>query len=77
MEICGDLGLRPADPLWRDIVRAVTSHGGSFPGLMRDMFRRTALTNFFPPDTKLLPPTPELLMAAVSGPPPILDFHPP
>ena len=77
MDICADLGLRPSDPMWREIALAVMSHGGSFPGLMRDMFRRTALTNFFPPDTSLLLPTPELLAAAMSGLPPNLNARPP
>ena len=77
VEICGDIGIRSGDRLWRDIVNAVNSHGGSFTRLVRDMFQRTALTNFFPPDMPLLPPTPDRLSASTSGPPPILGTGPP
>ena len=77
VEICNDLGILAADRLWRDIVDAVNSHGGSFTRLVRDMFRRTALTNRFPPDTPLLLPMPDSWMASTSGPPPILGARPP
>ena len=76
-EICNDLGILSRDRLWRDIVAALNSHGGSFTRLVRDMFRRTMLTSFFPPGTPLLPPAPEFRLASASGPPPLLGTHPP
>jgi hypothetical protein len=39
-DICHDLGIVPAHPLWRELARAVMEHGGSFAALFRDACKR-------------------------------------
>jgi hypothetical protein len=58
VDICGDLGITATHPLWRDITWALIENNGSQLALLKDVFKRTSLTNFLPPDTPLVPPMP-------------------
>ena len=72
-EICSDLGLVPADPLWRDVVNA----GGPFLAMWKDAMKRTAISNFIPPNVRFVwpkqPSLSDLALAhaerAATGPP--------
>jgi len=39
-EICRDLGIMPADPLWRDLQQAVISNGGNLGPLLKRIIER-------------------------------------
>ena len=39
-DICRDLGMVPAHPLWRDLQRAITREGGRYVALVMDTIRR-------------------------------------
>ena len=77
IEICGDLGIVADHPLWQEITLAIIDTGGSLVALLKDVWNRTRLTNFFPPDMPLIPasllrpPEPPLVSAAAAatGPP--------
>ena len=77
-DICSDLGIVTSHPLWRELHEAVLFNGGSLLRMIRNLFERTRLTNFFPPDTPLIPPMPPgwqppprpLFAAAVGAGPP-------
>ncbi len=56
--IASDLGLGTPNPLWQEVEDAVTSHGGSYIRLIRDMFGRASLAKLFPPDMSMIPPMP-------------------
>lgn len=77
IEICGDLGIMPSDPLWDEISHVVEDHGGSFLALWKDATNRVAITNFVPPNVRFvwpkLPRLTELHLAyaaaTATGPP--------
>ena len=77
-EICSNLGIMPSDTLWRDIVDVLTENRGSFLKLWNDALDRSAITNFTPPDTPIIPamllqrrePRPISVGLASTGPPP-------
>lgn len=77
VDICSDLGITADHPLWREITYAIIDTGGSFAALVKDVFKRTRITNFLPPDTPMIPPMPpgwrppSLISAATAatGPP--------
>ena len=72
-DICSDLGLAPADPLWRNVVDA----GGPFLAMWKDAMKRVAISNFIPPNVRFvwpkLPSLSDLALAraeqAATGPP--------
>ena len=76
-EICSDLGIVPADPLWREVVDA----GGPFLAMWKDAMKRTAISNYIPPNVRFvwpkLPSLSDLALAyaeraaarAATGPP--------
>ena len=49
-EICGNLGLVTADPLWKELHEAVCDLGGDVIALVKELWKRTALQNFLAPD---------------------------
>ena len=57
-DICRDLGIMPADPLWRELNLAILEHRGNAFRLFKDILERGRLTRFFPSDTPLIPPMP-------------------
>ena len=77
VDICGDLGIVTSHPLWREITLVLIENGGSLVALVKDVFKRVRMTNFVPPDTKLIPPMPAgwrppplvSAAAAATGPP--------
>jgi len=77
VDICGDLGIVTSHPLWREITLVLIENGGSLVALVKDVFKRVRMTNFVPPDTKLIPPMPPgwrppplvSAVAAATGPP--------
>ena len=54
--ICGDLGIVPAHPLWQEVKLALIENSGSLVALVKDVFKRTRIINFVPPDAPLIPP---------------------
>ena len=67
-DICNDLGIVTSHKLWRELHEAVLLNGGSLLRLVRDLCKRTRLTNFIPPDTLLVPPMPHRQSAAAPWP---------
>ena len=57
-DICRDLGIMPADPLWSELNQAILFNRGNAFRLFKDILERGRLTRFFPPDTPLIPPMP-------------------
>ena len=57
-DICRDLGVMPADPLWSELHLAILFNRGNAFALFKDIMERGRLTRFFPPDTPLIPPMP-------------------
>ncbi len=77
VELCSDLGIVPADPLWQEVVFAVMDYGGGILPLWKDAMKRTAISNFVSSNVRLvwpkLPQTWELplppVAVASTGPP--------
>jgi hypothetical protein len=68
LDICVDLGIPPSHPLWRDIQRAVWSHGGSLVRLTKYVLRPPNLQLAAELITPAEPPPP-LLPPSSTGPP--------
>lgn len=77
IDICSDLGILPADPMYRELFHALLENGGSIVTFFNDVQKRTRLTNFYPPGMPLFPPELlrmprpqfEAILAAATGPP--------
>jgi hypothetical protein len=71
-DIARDLGILPADPLWRELQLAIIHNGGCFVRLVRDVFKRArAWVDELPPEIRemrLVPPRPAAA-ARGTGPP--------
>jgi hypothetical protein len=72
-DIARDLGILPADPLWRELQLAIIHNGGCFVRLVRDVFKRArAWVDELPPEIRemrLVPPRPAAAAARGTGPP--------
>ena len=55
-EICSDLGLLPSDPLYRRVEEAIWDYNGDTFALWKDTRKRTAITNFIPPNVRFVWP---------------------
>ena len=79
IDICNDLGICPADPLWHDIDRVLMDYNGSFLRLWKDQQKRfsAAIRSLIPPNVRFvwptLPSVSDLALAhaerAATGPP--------
>lgn len=58
IEICSDLGLAPADPLWWEVSRVIMEYGGAIAALDKDFSKRSALTKLIPPNVRFVWPDP-------------------
>jgi hypothetical protein len=73
-DICLDLGIVPADPLWRELQQAIISNGGSFVRWFNTSWKlASAWMDDLPPEVlnaRLVPPYPlAAAMALGTGPP--------
>jgi hypothetical protein len=72
-DIARDLGILPADPLWRELQAAIIFNGGCFVRLFKDIWKRgMAWLDELPPEIRemrLVPPYPGAAMARGTGPP--------
>jgi hypothetical protein len=71
-DICRDLGILPADPLWRELSSAIMTNGGCLVRLFNDTWKRiTAWVPDLPPEVLLasLMPDPPPAAACGTGPP--------
>ena len=70
-DICRDLGILPADPLWRELQEAIIFNGGNFVRLFKDIWKRgMAWLDELSPEMRemsLVPPYPGA--APGTGPP--------
>jgi len=71
-DICRDLGIVPAHPLWRELNLAIMGHGGNATALLKEMLRRGGNCDIGPPprpDPGWLAPWPQSLPVSGAGPP--------
>jgi hypothetical protein len=71
-DICRDLGIVPAHPLWQEVMMVVSEHGGSFVKLLKDTLARLSSWRTDPSWVEAdwsLPPRPQPVAACGTGPP--------
>jgi hypothetical protein len=72
-DICLDLGIVPADPLWRELSRAIIFNGGCLVRFFRASWKlASAWMADVPPEVlhaRLVPPCPPAVAACGTGPP--------
>jgi hypothetical protein len=71
-DICRDLGIVPAHPLWQEVMMVVSEHGGSFVKLLKDTLARLSSWRTDPSWVDAdwtLPPPPQPVAACGTGPP--------
>ena len=71
-DICRDLGIVPADPLWPELMSVISENGGNVTRLFLDISKRVIRAIFDPP--AIAPPAwsapwPQLAPASGAGPP--------
>ena len=67
-DICRDIGIIPAHPLWRDLSVLIVRHGGSLVRLVTDMLDRVFPISSPPPPSSPVRPAP-VPVPAGTGPP--------
>jgi len=71
-DICRDLGIVPAHPLWQELNLAMMDHGGNATALLKEMLRRGSNCDIGPPprpDPGWLAHWPQFLPVSGTGPP--------
>jgi hypothetical protein len=71
-DICRDLGIMPAHPLWREVRLAIILHGGNMADFVKDMCKRTHAARHESMNALSAPPAPSPPLSpepASTGPP--------
>jgi hypothetical protein len=71
-DICRDLGITTAHPLWRELALTIIVNDGSLASLTKDIFKRLSVWLIDPPATEYPaepPPHPPAAFARATGPP--------